>query len=161
MAADYSGGGNASGFGIKYVTPSLIMKSANIDDERQIANIRELDLSFKPEDQHKIQHLQDLDRCKSLQRLIVCSQSLTKMAGISKLHNLTELDLSGNRIQQIEGIKSLKMLQKLDLSVNAITSIPPSMSYLSQLSHLNLSRNKIQNVCSSTLSLSLSLSFCR
>ena len=145
MAADYSGG-NVSGFGIKYVTPALIMKSANIDDERQIANIRELDLSFKPEDQHKIQHLQDLDRCKSLQRLIICHQSLTKMSGISKLHNLTELDLSGNNIQQIECIKPLKLLRKMDLSFNAITSIPPSMSYLSQLTHLNLSRNKLQNV---------------
>lgn len=145
MAADYSS--QPSGFGIKYVTPALIMKSANIDEERQISNIRALDLSFKPEDHHKIQHLEHLDRCKSLQRLVICSQSLSKMAAISKLQNLVELDLSGNRIEQIEGIKPLKSLQKLDLSFNAISCIPPSMSYLAQLTHLNLSRNKLQNVC--------------
>ena len=142
MASEYE-----SGYGVKYITPSLIAKHANIDDMKQIASITDLDLSFKHSDDHKIEKLEYLDRCKSLQRLIVCSQSLQRMVGIEKLHNLIELDLSGNKIHKIECIKPLQSLQKLDLSFNCITNIPTSMSSLSQLAILNISRNKLQNVC--------------
>ena len=116
---------------------------------KQLSTITDLNLSFKHSDEQKIERLEHLDRCKKLQTLTVCSQSLTKMTGIAKLTNLLELDLSGNKITSIEGIKQLKLLQKMDLSFNQITAIPASMAHLARLQHLNISRNKLPNVFSS------------
>eukprot|EP01083_Nonionella_stella_P185335 675607_1 len=141
MSSDYS-----TGYGVKYITPTLIMKHANIEDQKQLSSITDLDLSFKHSDEHKIQKLEHLERCKSLERLSICSQSLHKMNGIQTLSNLIELDLSGNKISKIECIKQLHVLQKLDLSFNSITAIPGSISYLARLIQLNISRNKLQTI---------------
>ena len=133
-----------SGYGVKYLTRELIKARGK---NKEISKIKELDLSFNCDDQRQIIKLENLEKCQSLQSLIIQRQALNKMVGIEKLHNLIELDLSGNHIKKIESIKTLKSLKKLDLSFNSIINIPPSMSYLSQLISLNISNNNLQNVC--------------
>ena len=71
---------------------------------------------------------------------------ISKIQGVSHLHQLLELNLADNCIESIENIFELKRLESLNLSGNQITRIPPSISELKQLTVFRISRNELDVV---------------
>ncbi|MEH2270728.1 MAG: COR domain-containing protein, partial [Nostoc sp.] len=66
---------------------------------------------------------------------------------ITRLQNLTGLDLSGNKLTRIpEAITHLQNLTRLYLSGNGLTMIPESITRLQNLTGLDLSGNKLTRI---------------
>ncbi len=80
-------------------------------------------------------------------KMMRSAQPLQLQEEITKLLNLTELDLSENRIASIPPfLDRLSNLRCLDLQDNHISSIPPTFGNFSQLSALNLSKNRLSEI---------------
>jgi internalin A len=78
--------------------------------------------------------------------LDLSSLELTKIPlELSKLTQLTKLDLSDNKIKEIQELEQFQQLIMLDLSNNKITEIK-GLEKLSQLRKLSLSSNKILEI---------------
>ncbi|XP_075069835.1 leucine-rich repeat and coiled-coil domain-containing protein 1 isoform X2 [Mixophyes fleayi] len=73
-----------------------------------------------------------------------CNQ-ISRIEGLTYLHNLQHLDLSSNLITRIEGLDSLICLQSLNLSCNKLTRIE-GLQKLLDLKKLNLSYNRIHDL---------------
>jgi len=83
------------------------------------------------------------DRCA--QQLRIEYESISQIANISHMTNLTKLQLSNNVIGKIEGLDTLVNLVWLDLSFNNIKIIE-NLEKLSKLQMLNLHRNLIEDL---------------
>ncbi|NXX88688.1 LRCC1 protein, partial [Centropus bengalensis] len=70
---------------------------------------------------------------------------ISRIEGLSHLHNLRHLDLSSNQIRRIEGLSSLANLRTLSLSCNLITRVE-GLEKLFNLTVLNLSYNQIHDL---------------
>lgn len=89
--------------------------------------------------------LDHLERSPGLQQLSVASNRLVRMMGVSRLTELTVLNLPNNSIGYIEGLRDLPHLKWLNLSGNNIKVIEQLNNCVS-LQHLDLSDNNISTI---------------
>jgi internalin A len=64
---------------------------------------------------------------------------------ISKLTQLTKLNLRGNQLTEIKGLEQLTQLNELELAVNQLTEIK-GLEQLTQLTKLNLASNQLTEI---------------
>ncbi len=106
-------------------------------------NLTSIGLTQIPEAIGKLPNLTKLDISFNLIEDIL--EVLPKLCEIlSKLSNLTQVNLGGNQIAEIpEAITQLSSLKVLNLDANQITEIPEAIAQLSNLTRLDLSKNQI------------------
>ena len=93
------------------------------------------------------QYIENLDRLKRLQVLILSNNIIEKIEKLDKLLKLRELDLSNNCIVKIEGLENLTNLQVLNVSGNLIEHIPIWMGKrLKSLRAFHIGRNRLESV---------------
>ncbi|MHA1343003.1 MAG: leucine-rich repeat domain-containing protein, partial [Promethearchaeota archaeon] len=72
-------------------------------------------------------------------------EDIDQIEGLSKLQNLTSLNLSGNKISKIKGLENLTKLTRLSLNNNNIEKIS-GLNNLENLTYLSLSQNRINEI---------------
>lgn len=72
---------------------------------------------------------------------------------------LEVIDLQANLIEKLPNFENLKNLKVLDLEANRLTEFPPGIEYCTQLTHLNVKRNRIRLVPPAISTLSQTLFF--
>ena len=87
----------------------------------------------------------DLSKLSQLTNLNLRENQLTEIKGLEKLVKLTELDLSYNKLTEIKGLEKLTQLAQLGLPENQLTAIK-GLDNLTQLTDLNLSRNQLTEI---------------
>ncbi len=95
-----------------------------------------------------IEQLEGLGKLKTLKRLDINNQLISRISGLEELRDLKELHFRGNKITRIEGLDCLVKLEILNLDDNLITEIE-GLKNLENLKCLYLDRNyidKIKNV---------------
>ena len=93
------------------------------------------------------QYIENLDRMKRLQVLILSNNIIEKIEKLDKLLKLKELNLSMNCITKIEGLENLTNLQLLNLTGNLIEHIPIWIGKrLKSLRAFHIGRNKLESV---------------
>eukprot|EP00466_Bigelowiella_natans_P010227 jgi/Bigna1/36062/e_gw1.12.219.1 len=134
-------------YGTRYLTTEVIRKHAGI---RDLSQIKSLDLRFRPEEDRKIRRVEGcLDECIGLEVLNLTGQAIAEIRDINALQvlrHLKELNLSKNKISSIDKIASMKNLMSLKMSLNDISRVPSCIKDCSQLRHLDLSCNRINNL---------------
>ena len=94
-----------------------------------------------------LQYIENLDRMKRLQVLILSNNIIEKIERLDKLLKLKELDISNNSIVKIEGLENLSNLQILNVSGNLIEHIPIWMGKrLKSLRAFLVGRNRLESV---------------
>ena len=90
----------------------------------------------------------EITKLTNLTSLDLSSNQLTSVPPeITKLTNLTSLDLSGNQLTSLPPeITKLTNLTSLDLSGNQLTSLPPEITKLTNLTSLDLSDNQLTSL---------------
>jgi Leucine-rich repeat (LRR) protein len=95
---------------------------------------------------NKLKNLYSIEQFHNLEYLDLSSNFLYNIAGIDKLTKLESLYLNHNTISDISFLEKLNQLQTLDLAYNSnITDFTPLVN-LNQLSVLNLSGTRINNI---------------
>jgi Leucine-rich repeat (LRR) protein len=94
---------------------------------------------------NKMTKIEGLDSLTSLQGLYLGRNQITKLEGLNCLISLQELYLSDNNITKIEGLDNLTSLLILDLENNNITKIE-GLDNLPSLQELHLGRNQITKI---------------
>ena len=80
-----------------------------------------------------------------LEKLTLSECGLSSIENLSKLRNLTYLDLSGNSIRDLSALSFMSSLLQLDLSHNALDNLN-ALSSLSGLQKLNVSYNSLSSI---------------
>jgi hypothetical protein len=89
--------------------------------------------------------MQELSRLVNLTRLELKVCEITNINALSRLANLTHLDLRFNNITELAALESLANLTYLNLSHNNITNVQ-SLEFLTRLTELNLASNDISDI---------------
>lgn len=89
--------------------------------------------------------IENLDVLRSLKKLQLDNNALTKIEGLTAVPHLEWLDLSFNRIKKIEGIAHLTRLTDLSLYSNDI-SVVEGLDTLTALQYLSLGNNALANI---------------
>eukprot|EP00796_Vickermania_ingenoplastis_P003835 gene3835-2715_t len=98
-----------------------------------------------------LRHLKDLGRMTSLRVLTLHMNRLTTLTGgaLQSLHQLEELDVSGNEILMLEdhALQGLGHLRRLNVSSNRIASIAPNaFAPVGSLQWLSLAFNQLKEI---------------
>lgn len=93
--------------------------------------------------QGRISKIEPLIRFRLITELSLIGHNINDITNICVLTNLKKLNLSWNRIESIGNLMKLNQLEILHLGHNQITTIPKSISNLSNLKSLQLSNNPI------------------
>ena len=67
--------------------------------------------------------IENLDNCRHLEKLWLCSNKISQMENLHNCLNLSELNLADNLISEIVGIDRLVNLEILDVSTNMIENL--------------------------------------
>ncbi|XP_053381516.1 centriolin-like isoform X4 [Mercenaria mercenaria] len=138
-------GQNGQQSGVRYITEDLIRKICKEDSLEMVTTLN-LTLT-KAEAGKKIKYIENLDRLKRLQVLILSNNIIERIEKLDKLLKLKELDLSSNCIVKIEGLENLTNLQILNLSGNLIEHIPIWMGKrLKSLRAFHVGRNRLESL---------------
>ncbi|XP_052229704.1 centriolin-like isoform X2 [Dreissena polymorpha] len=134
-----------AGGGVRYITEDLIRKVCKEDG---LDTITTLNLTLtKAEAGKKIKYIENLERLKRLQVLILSNNIIEKIEKLDKLLKLKELDLSFNCIVKIEGLENLTTLQILNLTGNLIEHIPIWMGKrLKSLRAFYIGKNRLESL---------------
>ncbi|CAL1547619.1 unnamed protein product [Lymnaea stagnalis] len=136
--------GPQSNQGVRYITEDLIMKIAKVDNFDSIAT---LNLTLSKEGGKKIKYIENLDKLRKLQTLVLSYNIIEKMERMDKLLRLRDLNLSNNMIVKIEGIENLISLQSLNVNDNQIEHIPQWLpKKLKALRKFRIARNKLASL---------------
>ncbi|KAL4219131.1 hypothetical protein ACF0H5_021713 [Mactra antiquata] len=131
--------------GVRYITEDLIRKVCKEDSLEMVTSVN-LTLT-KAEAGKKIKYIENLDRLKRLQVLILSNNIIEKIEKLDKLLKLRELDISMNCIVKIEGLENLTNLQMLNLTGNMIEHIPIWMGKrLKSLRVFLIGRNRLESL---------------
>ncbi|XP_012940966.1 centriolin, partial [Aplysia californica] len=103
----------ASQPGVRYITEDLIRKVAKEDNLDMITS---LNLTLSKEGGKKIKYIENLDKLRKLQTLVLSQNLIEKMERMDKLLRLRELNMAGNMLTRIEGLENLTALQSLNVS---------------------------------------------
>ncbi|XP_060590560.1 centriolin-like [Ruditapes philippinarum] len=138
-------GQNGQQSGVRYITEDLIRKVCKEDSLEMVTTVN-LTLT-KAEAGKKIKYIENLDRLKRVQVLILSNNIIERIEKLDKLLKLKELDLSNNCIVKIEGLENLTNLQILNLSGNIIEHIPIWMGKrLKSLRAFHIGRNRLESL---------------
>lgn len=97
------------------ITEELLRKKAE-HNEGMLANLEEIALH-----QLEIERIENFDKlCRHIQILLLQNNLIEKMENLSKLKELTYLNLALNNISVIENIEHCESLEKLDMTCNFI-----------------------------------------
>jgi hypothetical protein len=101
---------------------------------------------------NQIRQIKLLDNMKNLKKLTFLGSknrgyygNITKIEGLEKLSNLTDLTIKRQKIEEISGLESLVKLQELNLSCNNIKEIK-GIKHLKSLYYIDLSHNKVEKI---------------
>ena len=125
---------------MKYIPPHLQERIQEAKDKQ----LKELDLSNNF-GAHKVEKLVQIpaDVCE-LNQLQRNNKLTTLPESVSKLTNLTSLNLSGNNLKTLpESFGELTNLTSLGLSNNQLTKLPESVDKLTNLTSLDVNNNKL------------------
>ena len=93
----------------------------------------------------EITDISPLSKLTNLTYLNLGDNKITDVSPLSKLTNLTNLRLGSNHITNISPLSNLSNLTSLNLKYNKITDIKPLRS-LTNLTYLNLYKNQIEDI---------------
>ena len=97
------------------ITEELLRKKAE-HNEGMLSNLEEIALH-----QLEIERIENFDKlCRHIQILLLQNNLIEKMENLSKLKELTYLNLALNNISVIENIENCESLEKLDMTCNFI-----------------------------------------
>ena len=97
------------------ITRELLRKRAE-HNEMMLSTLEEVSLH-----QQNIKVISGLDiYCRHLKILYFQNNLIEKMEGLSKLKELTYLNMAVNSVRKIEGVRRCESLQKLDMTLNFI-----------------------------------------
>lgn len=84
-----------------------------------------------------------------LDSLLLSYNQITKIEGIEKCINLTNLDVNNNKIEQFpKDILSLQKLNTLNIQNNSINELPPTLGLMNSLIRLNIEGNPLKRLVS-------------
>ncbi len=123
---------------------NAMQQSYLVDRFVAFPNLTELDLggnliSIIPAASDTCDALAKEQFCKSLQTLILSTNRISYLNGISKFENLVTLELASNDLQNLDGIESLKHLKTLILNHNDNLKDISSLKEADSLESLDLS----------------------
>ena len=96
------------------------------------------------EELYTINNFEELIKnCNSYKKIIFSNNKLSKISEFFIFKNVSYLDLSNNYFQKLEIIYNLENLQTLLLNNNSIQHLNMSLKYLINLTHLDLSNNRL------------------
>ena len=84
-----------------------------------------------------------IKNCNNYKKIIFSNNKLSKISEFFIFKNVSYLDLSNNYFQKLEIIYNLENLQTLLLNNNSIQNLNMSLKYLINLTHLDLSNNRL------------------
>jgi len=91
-----------------------------------------------------INHLEELIKnCNNYKKIIFSNNKLSKISEFFIFKNVSYLDLSNNYFQKLDIFYNLENLQTLLLNNNSIQHLNMSLKYLTNLTHLDLSNNRL------------------
>ena len=96
------------------------------------------------EELYTINNFEELIKnCNNYKKIIFSNNKLSKISEFFIFKNVSYLDLSNNYFQKLEIIYNLENLQTLLLNNNSIQHLNMSLKYLINLTHLDLSNNRL------------------
>jgi Leucine-rich repeat (LRR) protein len=123
----------------------LDLTSNKIENIPNIAGLKYLETFYL--DHNQIESLEWLNSLSSLKTIILSSNKIIHVPEICNSRNLTYIHMAYNKIEEIDdSIKYLTNLTSLDFSSNKIKNFPLGLVELSSLDKLYLRYNKIESI---------------
>ena len=122
------------------------IKQNENENKNENANINDSPIEFvrQNEELKSIKQFDELIKnCNNYKKIIVSNNKLSKISEFFIFKNVSYLDLSNNYFQKLEIIYNLENLQTLLLNNNSIQHLNMSLKYLINLTHLDLSNNRL------------------
>lgn len=124
----------------------LNLHNNKIEDISALKNLDKLEILDLSNNILKDDQIKVIGNIKSLKELnLKNNKKITNVVDMSKLNNLTILDLQDNKIQSLNGMQSLENIEKLRLSNNNIESINELKQYVN-IKELTLANNSISDM---------------
>lgn len=125
---------------------NLNLNNNKIEDIAALKNLSKLEILDLSNNILKDDQIKIIGNIKTLKELnLKNNKKITNIVDMSKLNNLTILDLQDNKIQSLNGIQSLENIEKLRISNNNIESINELKQYVN-IKELKSANNNISDM---------------